>query len=108
MAEQSASPPRHPGGATPPKKAGNWMGKWGQIVLSGLGGAVLTLVSIVLAFASVRDTADANAAAIKELGPMVHELQITRAADDAATVERWRNLNRRLDKFDTYLERGAK
>ena len=102
MAKQPASPPRQDRGETPAKKT-SWMHKWGQIVLSALSGAIIALVSIVLSFASVRDTAAANSVALKTLAPQVHALQITRAADDAATIERWRSLNRRLDQLDKHM-----
>jgi len=74
--------------------------KWWQFTLSALAGAIITLVSIVLAFAGVSHDAAMGAG----LAPRVHALELRGAATD----ERWKALNKRLDKQDALLEKLAK
>ncbi len=103
MAKQQARPSRQGGGATPSEKAGGWMHKWGQITLSAMAGAVLTLVSLVLAFAQVRSDAEANTESRKEHERRIDALELVGAAETE-----WRKgLDRRLDSIDKSLEKLA-
>ncbi len=103
MAKQTARPGPQSGAPHPEKKAGGWMTKWGQILLSAMGGAVLTLVTIVLAFAQVKNDAAANTESRKEHERRIDALELTGAAE-----AEWRKgLDRRLESIDKSLEKLA-
>lgn len=95
MAKQLPHPAKKPA-----VKAGTVTAKWWQFTLSALAGAIITLITVVLAIADVKHDAEAGAALI----PRVHALEI----HNAMTNERWSALNRRMDKQDRMLEKLAK